>query len=279
MSRVVTYLYPMHEHASNLKVFQDLTNQIKAFFFTRDYIRDVEKLESGQNYAVYFLFDKTEADDLTKVYVGQSKQGAHRMQDHSLNKMFWSFCLMFVTDNNSFDALTIDYLEYYFIQKLGKSGQYILDNKAMRKNEPNVSIYDKPTINAYISQIEFLLKAEGINIEEEKSDLFTKFYKPRNKKYKAEIFVKDGSFILKSGSIIKRPVQSSESWSDGGAFFNRYNNYINQFLNDEKIERYGDDYRSLVNLTFSSPSGVASLISGLAENGWLFFDKLDDLRK
>lgn len=33
MPRVVTYLYPRQESASNLKVFQDRTNQIKAFLF------------------------------------------------------------------------------------------------------------------------------------------------------------------------------------------------------------------------------------------------------
>lgn len=279
MARVVTYLYPNHKNASNLKVFQDRTNQIKAFYFTRDYIKEVENLESGRNYAVYFLFDRTENKELTKVYVGQSTNGAHRMQDHNYNKMFWSFCLMFVTDNNSFDALTIDYLEYHFIGKLEKSGKYILENKAMRRMEPNVSIYDKPTINSYISQIEFLLNAEGINIKEEKSDNFTRFYYPKNKKHKAKIFVKDGNFILAEGSIVRRPVESSANWSDGGSFYNRYNNYIEDYLADNKIKECADNYKALMNLTFTSPSAVASLISGLAENGWVYFEGLDELRK
>lgn len=278
MQRVVTYLYPNYESASNLKIFQDRTNQIKAFYFTRDYIKEVEKLESGTNYSVYFLFDKTENDELTKVYVGQSKNGAYRMQDHNNKKMFWSFCLMFVADNNSFDALTIDYLEYYFIRKLEKSGRYILENRAKRNNEPNVSIFDKPTIYAYISQIEFLLKAEGINLEEEHSTFHTKFYKPKNTIYDASIFVKDGNFILTLGSIVRKPIASSEKWSDGGAHFNRYNNYIKDFLDDNKIEVHGDHYRTLMNLTFTSPSPVASLISGMSENGWIFFEGLDDLR-
>lgn len=282
MARVVTYLYPKHENASSLKVFQDRTNQIRAFYFTRDHIKEVEKLESGTNYAVYFLFDETDDGELTRVYVGQSKNGAHRMQDHNYNKMFWSFCLMFVTDNNSFDTLTIDYLEYYFIGKLEKSGKYILENKAMRETEPNVSIYDKPTVYSYIRQIEFLLKAEGISIEEEKSDTRTKFYYPKNKKHKAKIFVKDGKFILCQGSIIKKPVESSLNWSDGGRFHDRYDSFIHDYLEDGKIEQVEnneDQYKTLMNLTFTSPSGVASLISGLPENGWTFFVELDELRR
>lgn len=281
MQRVVTYLYPQDKNASNLKVFQDRTNQIRAFYFTRDYIQDVEQLESGKNYAVYFLFDKSENEQLTKVYVGQSKNGAYRMKSHVSNKMFWSFCLMFVTDNNSFDALTIDYMEYYFVNKLRKSGKYILDNKDMRFNEPNISIYDKPTIAAYISQIEFLLKAEGINIEEDKVDHSTKYYLSRNKSYRndAKLFVKDGNFILAEGSLITRPKDSTKHWNDGGRFHRRYNNIINELLEDKKIEVQGNRFKALINLTFSSPSAAASLISGISENGWKFFEDIEELRE
>lgn len=42
------------------------------------------------------------------------------MLSHDKSKTFWSFCIMFVTDNNSFDAMTIDYIEYSFINKLKK---------------------------------------------------------------------------------------------------------------------------------------------------------------
>lgn len=55
MQKTITYLYPDVTKASSLKVFQDRTNQIRAFYFTRDHIKDVEKLEMGTNYAVYFF--------------------------------------------------------------------------------------------------------------------------------------------------------------------------------------------------------------------------------
>ena len=55
---------------------------------------------------------------MAKIYVEQSRNNAYRMQSHDINKMFWSFCLMFVTDNNYFDYMTIDYMEYYFIGEL-----------------------------------------------------------------------------------------------------------------------------------------------------------------
>lgn len=38
MPKTVTYLYPDIEKASSLKMFQDRTNQIRAFYFTRENI-------------------------------------------------------------------------------------------------------------------------------------------------------------------------------------------------------------------------------------------------
>ena len=87
-----------------------------------------------------------------------------------------------VTDNNSFDAMTIDYIEYYFINKLKNSSSYLLENKDMRTSEPIVSIYDKPNIEAYIEQIEFLLKTEGIDFDEQQVTEDSKFYYQRIKK-------------------------------------------------------------------------------------------------
>lgn len=278
MEKVVTYLYPNIEKAGTLKVFQDRTNQVKAFYFTRDNIREVEKLESGQNYAVYFLFDKSADGEMTKVYVGQSKNGAHRMESHQANKLFWSYCTMFVTDNNSFDALTIDYMEYYFIQKLKKSSQFSLENKDMRTNEPNVSIYDKPTVMSYIEQINFLLKAEGIDFSESTMTITNKFYMPGSRRYKAKLFVKDGKFVLSAGSILVRPIESAKEWNDEGKFYSRFTSIIEDLLSDEKVRIVESGYEAIVNLSFNSPSMAASLVSGRAENGWRFFKGLNELR-
>ncbi|MGB4352475.1 MAG: GIY-YIG nuclease family protein [Tissierellaceae bacterium] len=277
MQRTITYLYPNMKKASSLKVFQDRTNQIRAFYFTRENIKEVEKLESGTNYAVYFLFNEADDDGLTKVYIGQSTKGANRMLSHEKEKSFWSYCIMFVTDNNSFDAMSIDYMEYHFINKLKNSSTYSLENTNV-KSEPVVSIFDKPNLKAYIEQIEFLLKAEGIDFSEQLVTVGSDFYYPRNKNYHAKVSIKEGIFVLHAGSIINMPIESSKHWADQGRFYNRYSEMIRRLLNDGKITSKENAYETLVNLTFKSPSTIASLVSGRAENGWLFFEGLNDLR-
>ena len=279
MQKVVTYLYPDISKASTLKVFQDRTTQIKAFYFTRENIKTVEALESGQNYACYFLFDQTEAEEMTKVYVGQSSQGAYRMLSHDKTKMFWSFCIMFVTDNNSFDAMMIDYMEYHFINKLRNSSSYSLENIILRNTEPVISIFDKPTVMAMINQISFLLQAEGINFDNQEMIPRSKVYQPKSKRYTAKLISSEGKFILLEGSHIVRPIETSKAWSDGGRFYNSQTSQIETLIKDKKVVDRGDYYETLVNLTFKSPSNAACLVSGASENGWLFFAGLDELRK
>ncbi|WP_028274714.1 GIY-YIG nuclease family protein [Atopococcus tabaci] len=163
IEKTITYFYPDTKKAAYLKVFQDRTNQIKGFYFTKEHIKEIEKLDSSTNYAIYFLFDNSDLDN-KKTYIGQSINGVKRIFDHINKKDFWSYCILFVTDNNSFDKLTIDYMEYEFIKRFKKSS-FTLMNKDPRTNEPNISMYDKPNILAYINQIEFLLSAEGVSID------------------------------------------------------------------------------------------------------------------
>lgn len=259
-----------------MKVFQDRTNQIKGFYFTKEQIKEIEKLDSSTNYAIYFLFDNSDSDN-KKTYIGQSINGVKRIFDHINKKDFWSYCILFVTDNNSFDKLTIDYMEYEFIKRFKKSN-FTLMNKDPRTNEPNVSMYDKPNILSYIKQIEFLLSAEGVSIDPVPSSLINeKFYYPKNREYKSRIFVKDGQFVLTKDSELRRPVTSSEFWKTGN-FYTRYNSVIDSYIEDGKVIEEDGILKAVINLSFNSPSRVAELVSGRSTNGWSFFEGLKELQ-
>lgn len=275
MSKVVTYLYPNEKEASNLKMLQDTTSQIKGFYFTKENIKSIEKLPSSSNYSVYFLFDDSQSDE-SMVYIGQSVNGINRISEHVRTKEFWSYCIMFVTDNNSFDKLTIDYLEYKFIEKFKKSS-YILTNKDLRKQEPVISIYDKSRLSSFMDQIEFLLKAEGVTIDLKRDkEANIKYYYP-SPNYNAKIYIQDGKFILRSGSEIKRPSESSKNWKDN--FYNRYTELIQMYIENDKIIVENGILKTKVDLEFKRPSKPAELVSGTSQNGWTFFKGLNELRK
>lgn len=274
MQKTITYLYPDISNAANLKMYQDRTNQIKAFYFTRESYKQIYDLPCSLNYALYFLFNDSEDENL--VYVGQSVNGIQRIDEHVRGKDFWSYAILFVTDNNSFDKLSIDYMEYEFIQKFRKSS-YVLTNKDLRLNRPNVSVYDIPNLESFINQIEFLLSAEGIDIDEQViSTEQIKYYFP-SAKHNAKLFIKDGKFILSAGSEIKRPPETTRAWKDKN-HYNRGNVIIDNYIQNEKVKEEDGKIITQVNLSFKSPSAPANLITGLSENGWKFFKGLEEIR-
>lgn len=288
MQRTITYLYPDADHAASLKIFQERTSQIRGFSFTRDHVKAVEQLESAKHYALYFLFDASESVS-SKVYIGQSVNGVGRMTDHVRNKDFWTHCLMFVTDNNSFDKSAIDYMEYAFIGKF-KDSRYRLVNKDMRMTAPNVIYSDKPNLDEYIRQISFLLRAEGISLTQKpkhklpaSKEWFTydpedgPVYQPGGKNYRAAMQVREGEFVLLAGSILKRPKTNGKMAES--ALSKRNNRIIDDYLDNGKVIEEDGRYTLTVDIPFASPSGPAALITGGSTNGWDFFKGLNDLRK
>lgn len=274
MAKTITYFYPNSDNAANLKMFQDRTSQIKAYYFTRESYSYVSALPSSNNYAIYFLFNDSE--DENQVYVGQSVNGIKRIEEHVRGKDFWTYALLFVTDNNSFDKLAIDFLEYRFIDKMKKSS-YVLTNVDLRPNKPNISIYDEANLEIFIEQIEFLLSAEGIDINEAKDVLENvKYYYPKGK-YEAKLFVSEGKFVLTAGSELRRPPESAKNWKDPRHYY-RNNEIIDGYIANEKaVEDNGRIYTT-VNIAFKTPSKAADLVTGHSENGWRFFKDLNELR-
>ena len=279
MARAITYYYPDETAPSSLKVFQDRSSQIRGFFFTRDRLEDIAKVENAGNYAIYFLLGNDDDEHpIPTIYVGQSKNGAGRIIDHKYKKSFWSHCIMFVSDNNAFDTNAIDYMEYYFIQKVVSAGVYMVENKDERKKKPNVSIYDQPAYDQYVAQIEFLLQIEGVRLTLPAKKIAEKYYKLRGKGPSAQAYFQEGKFYLEVGSIIRPSATKSESMK---SIIDRRKQQIVQLLAEKKIAPSKDDdrcYEVLYPLSFKSPSTMAVFVLGRSANGWDEFVGIEELR-
>ena len=279
MARAITYYYPDETAPSSLKVFQDRSSQIRGFFFTRDRLEDIAKEQNAGNYAIYFLLGNDEEHAIPTIYVGQSKNGAGRITDHKHKKSFWSHCIMFVSDNNAFDTNAIDYMEYYFIQKVVSAGVYVVENKDERKKKPNVSIYDQPAYDQYVAQIEFLLQVEGVQLALPAKKITGKYYKLKGKGPSAQAYFQDGLFYLDVGSTIRPMSDKSQLKELPNILLNREKK-IQLLLSEGKIAPCEDDgyYKVLYPLPFSSPSMMAVFILGYNANGWRTFDGIEELR-
>ncbi|MDE4085384.1 GIY-YIG nuclease family protein [Planococcus maritimus] len=278
-NRTLMLHFPDAHHATSLRIFQDPTSQIRGFYFKKSQLSKVESLDYANNHAVYFLFSETEE---SSVYIGQSINGIKRIKSHLREKDFWQFGILLVTDNNTFDKLSIDYLEYYFIQAFSKT-QYSLENQDLRPIAPNVNVFNLSTLNSFASQIQFLLEAMGISFkpsssteEENKRDESFKAKSP----HQASIRLQDGKYILQANSLIKAPLDRTKGWSDGGNFFQRSKRRYDQLIESGKAVSIDEKSAKLIDdVEFNSPSTPAALCSGHSQNGWVFWEGLDEKRK
>lgn len=51
---------------------------------------------------------------------------------------------------------------------------------------------------------------------------------------------------------------------------------IDNYIEDGKVIEENGVLRTVINMSFDSPSRVTELISGQSTNGWLFFDELNE---
>lgn len=273
--KTVTYFFPIESNPSVLKMFQDQSSQVRCFYFKRNYLNKMKEMPNSENNAIYFLFGNNRENGKQSVYIGKSPNGYNRLSEHRYYKEFWSYGMMFVSDNESFDANIIDYMEYYFSNKVKEGGSFSLENRELREKEPNLSVYNKTICKKIINEIEFLLKAEGVSFEQIEMTNTKKYYSPYQKSYNAKIFVQDGRFFLEKGSII----QTYRGREETKVTEKSIKVELEKLLRDEKIKQIDNNkFEVLVPLSYEKPSRIGILITGRSCNGWRFFENIEELR-
>lgn len=112
---------------------------------------------TSQKYGVYLLLSAN------KVYVGQSRDLAQRINQHIKGKDWWERAVILTTADNHFTKSDIDYLEYVLIQKAFKNGTLDCDNKREEK-EPKTNKSDRLSLGQYLEEALFLLKLLDITV-------------------------------------------------------------------------------------------------------------------
>lgn len=264
--KTVTYYFPNFETPSAMKVFQDRSSQIRAFRFEKEYLNEMLNEEYIKNYSVYFLFDENK----NTVYVGQSKNGAKKILEDKKRKGFWDYCIMFVSDNNVFDSNTLDYMEAYFAELLIESNNYNLHSSTTKGKVPKLNSFDKITYNMYVNQIEFLLKAEGLDFRNSK--IFLKS-KPQSKESHKSLETQIQESIEEYGFKEEQNLQESSSLEIANIEEQKVDNYedssietpldriFSQLENNEKAGKVKLGNVPLYNVDSKSANSNSSLNS------------------
>jgi hypothetical protein len=259
------HLYLDENDASSKVIFQDQNSQIVGIKFKKNDLNFLEKYDITKNCCIYFLCDEE------SIYIGKSVNGIDRIKTHVNSKDFWSFGLMFVTDNKSWTSTTIDYLEHHFINTFKNLPELSLENIEHRNNIPNITIYDKATIESAILKVEFYLNCHNINTKKTETKKYNKIY--YNAKKNASLTYDAGKFILLKGSQLVLPLETTKE-SD----LNVYNRLVKDMQNYLEEEIIDANLVLMEDIVLNSPSRAANLCVGRSENGWTYFQNLNEIR-
>lgn len=97
-----------------IRTYMRHLSTIKTHVVPRQYLADAKSLTGVNNPGVYFLVND-EAGSLTKLYIGQTRNGITRLDDHNAKKDFWNKAILFLADRDHFTLNILSGLEKYAI--------------------------------------------------------------------------------------------------------------------------------------------------------------------
>ena len=206
-----------------------------AYKIPRYYLEKSKERQDLKQTGVYFLIEKNENGD-DEVYIGQAstrKNGEgvlFRVIEHLKNNKYFSEVVILTTQNNSFGATEISYLENRFTNLALETGRYTVRNG----NEPNIG-----------------------NVTEEKE---SKFYLSRKSK-KSQQLIQASCIRTNEGFVILKGSMIEEIDSDAIPLA------IKELRTKCKANKEIFNGKLTKNLLFNSPSYAAAFVLGMQTNG------------
>lgn len=229
------------------------------YVIPRTLLSEAKKLSGINRPGIYYLISENDDNKIAQIYVGQTRNGVARLDDHNRSKDFWNKAIMFLADNKTFSLDMISGLEAHAIGKAHESNRYKVENSVKPKYE--IDEYDLPLIEEVYEEIKFIMATQGYKMENAKTTVneANTLHTTRNGitafgVYDGEKFdVLEGSEINLEKKVIN----------------NSYNKQRQELLDSKNIELDADGkYILKTTLTFKSPSGASDFVLGGSTNGW-----------
>jgi len=228
------------------------------YVIPRPLLSEAKKLSGINRPGIYYLISENEDNKIAQIYVGQTRNGVARLDDHNRSKDFWNKAIMFLADNKTFSLDMISGLEAYAIGKVYDSKRYKVENSVNPKYE--IDEYDLPLIEEVYDEIQFIMATQGYKMDNSKATLneANTLHTTRNGVlafgvYDGERFeVLEGSEIDMSRKSLSVPMEKQRQTALANG---------NIVLADGK-------HKLTVSMSFSSPSSAGQFVVGGSINGW-----------
>ena len=228
------------------------------YVIPRPLLSEAKKLSGINRPGIYYLISENDDNKIAQIYIGQTRNGVARLEDHNRSKDFWNKAIMFLADNKTFSLDMISGLEAYAIAKAHESKRYKVENSVNPKYE--IDEYDLPLIEEIYEEIQFIMATQGYKMDNSKVTLneANTLHTTRNSinafgVYDGEKFeVLEGSEIDIARKCISPALekQRKNALDNGNIVCANGKNKLN------------------VSISFTSPSSASTFVLGGSTNGW-----------
>lgn len=230
-------------------------------------LSEAKNISGINRHGIYYLINESEDNKIAQIYIGQTRNGIMRLEDHNHSKDFWNKAIMFLGDSKTFSLDMISGLEKFAIVKARESKRYTVENTVVPKYE--IDEYDLSSVEEIYDEIQFIISTQGYKMTDAKSSIDSKEILHTTRNGIKALGVYDGEkFEVLEGSIIITKEYNSlppaiKSMRDS-AIKNKDLMYVNGELQLQK------------SMSFSSPSSAAMFVLGASANGWTEWKNNDE---
>lgn len=232
---------------------------ITTYVIPRPLLSEAKKISAITRPGIYYLINENDENKIAQIYIGQTRNGIARLDDHNRSKDFWNKAIMFLADNKTFSLDMISGLEEYAILKAHESKRYKVENSVSPKYE--IDEYDLPSIEEFYDEIQFIMATLGYKMDDAKqyNDNREIFHTTRNGILAYGVYMGDKFQVLEGSQINLAKSATLEKYNKQRAELQASGDIVMQ--NGSNILK--------ITLEFNTPSGASDFILGGSTNGWV----------
>lgn len=228
------------------------------YVIPRPLLAEAKTISGINRPGIYYLINENDDNKIAQIYVGQTRNGILRLDDHNRSKNFWNKAIMFLADNKTFSLDMISGLEKFAIIKAQESKRYKVENTVVPKYE--IDEYDMASVEEIYDEIQFIMGTQGYKMDNVKSSTSSDiFHTTRNGISALGIYDGEKFQVLEGSQInINKPVHLA-----------RYNKQRAELLASGEISQVDGKYFLNITIEFNTPSGASDFVLGGSTNGWV----------
>lgn len=235
------------------------------YVIPRPLLSEAKNISGINRPGIYYLINEDDGNKIVQLYIGQTRNGIARLDDHNRSKDFWNKAIMFLAESKTFTLDMINGLEKFAIIKAQESKRYKIENNVVPKYE--IDEYDLAAVEEIYDEIQFIMATQGYKMNDAKSTLNESDILHTTRNGITAFGIYDGEkFDVLEGSQIN---------VDKPAHLQRYNRQRKELLSQQSIINVDGKYILKVTLDFKTPSGASNFVLGGSTNGWVEWKNKD----